>query len=278
MRPCLIALLIVVAAPVADAAPPETWRDPLTGVEFIRVARGCFKMGVPERAFASDHADVHDRAKAEMPQHEVCLDGFWMARTELTEAQWQAVVPGQTSRAPATSLPAVDRSWQDIQSFLARLNSQSVATSGRGRFGPFRLPTEAEWERACRAGRDAQDKLGSATELSERAWMSVGAGEYTSRKRLSRVQQVGGKLPNAWGFFDMLGNAWEWVQDGYVADAYRRHGLFNPVQEGDGGRRVIRGGSIRTSPWLTRCESRAWLGDTDRMDSVGFRLVFSEER
>jgi len=84
---------------------------------------------------------------------------------------------------------------------------------------------------------------------------------------------AGGKAANAWGLHDMLGNAWEWVADGYQADAYTRHALFNPLHVVSDGRRVIRGGSIRTSGWMLRCERRGWLPASDRMDTVGLRLA-----
>jgi formylglycine-generating enzyme required for sulfatase activity len=168
----------------------ETWREPVTGMEFVRILPGEFMMG-------SEYEDSRYKPINERPVHRVTLDGFWLARYEVTQGQWKAVM----GRLPAyckkrgDNYPVDDVSWRAAQKFIQRLSRISKNT--------FRLPTEAEWEYACRAGTTG-DRYG---ELDEIAWYRENSSNST--------HPVGQKSPNAWGLFDMLGNANEWVQDWY---------------------------------------------------------------
>jgi len=272
MLPRLV-LMVGFSCTAALAQDARSWIDASTGIEFVRIEKGCFSMGLPPKTFADENSDLEYRARTEAPDHQVCLDAYWLARHEVTEGQWQAVMGSRRSPRSAEH-PVTDVSWDEAQVFLNKLNQLSVAGGGRRR---FRLPTEAEWERACRAGAPAQRSSIGWDKLYDKAWFSSNYGDSSGR-RLAGLMPVGGKAANAWGLHDMLGNAWEWVADGYQADAYTRHALFNPLHVVSDGRRVIRGGSIRTSGWMLRCEMRGWLQASDRMDTVGLRLATEDER
>lgn len=251
-------------------AEPPVWNEPKTGMSFIQLPKGCFKMGAekpqppqPDPFWESVGFRPHI-SEDELPVHEVCLDSFWIGRTEVTTAEW-AQVMGEPPPADGT-LPVVRVSARSAREFAARYS----ASDPEGR--QFRLPTEAEWEYACRAagGRDI-DPFGETT--GEMAW---------HRSRVDGVQAVGQLKPNVQGIHDMLGNAWEWVEDVYRKDAYGRHSLYNPVVAGAKSgalpERVLRGGSVRTENVQTRCAMRSYAPDDYATELTGFRLVMKEKR
>jgi formylglycine-generating enzyme required for sulfatase activity len=138
----------------------------------------------------------------EKPVHQVTIkESFYMGRYEVTQAEWQQVMGTNPSYLRGDRLPVEQVSWNDVQSFLTKLNE-------RGDRFKYRLPSEAEWEYACRAGR-TRDHAG---DLNKMAW-------YVENSRL-RTHAVGLKQPNAWGLTDMLGNVWEWCAD-YYHENYR---------------------------------------------------------
>jgi formylglycine-generating enzyme required for sulfatase activity len=169
---------------------------------------------------------------------------------------------GQDERIADPSRPAAGVSWEQAQTFVARLNKLA------GPLQLFRLPTEAEWEAACRAGRKEAADPPSA-EVFQLAWFSG------TNRSLSEPAPVGTLKPNASGLHDMLGNVWEWVEDTYRPDAYAQHGLFNPVITGAGRQRVIRGGSYRSEANQMRCGNRAFYAENDTLPQIGFRLVMT---
>ena len=259
-----VAVLLLAVMVPSQAA--EVWVDPNTGMEFVAIPKGCFQMGLPETAFANEEgASFQQRVRAEMPQHEVCIDAFWMGRFEVKVAEWQKVM-GQQPSSEAANAPVSGVRWEDADAFARRL------TELAGGSARFRLPTEAEWEYACRAGTPAVTQIPGRDDLNDRAWFSspyaMSAGE-----RLKSVQPVGQKAPNAFGLNDMLGNVWEWVQDTYRPDAYAHHTLYNPVVTGPEQTQVIRGGGLRTDRRMTRCEARAWMPTQETQDTIGLRLV-----
>lgn len=244
----------------------EVWNEPNTGMEFVAVPKGCFQMGLPATAFANEERESFQRrVRTEMPQHEVCVDAFWMGRYEVKVAEWQKVM-GQRQSSETTNAPVTGVRWDEAVAFAGRLTALSGANAR------FRLPTEAEWEYACRAGAPAVTRSPGRDELDDKAWFSspyaMSAGD-----RHKSVQPVGQKAVNAFGLNDMLGNAWEWVQDTYRPDAYTRHSLYNPVITGPEKTQVIRGGGLRTDRRMTRCETRAWMPSQETQDTIGLRLV-----
>ena len=258
------AALCLDAAAADQARAPAPWKDPETGMEFVQVPKGCFLMGnakavafreeFPGLPLSNQDIPFDD----ELPQHEVCVDAFWMARFEVRADQWQRIMGGSAKRADA---PAAKVTWQQANAFAARLTERS---GGKHR---FRLPTEAEWEYACRAG--AKDEIvPKQGELADVAWYGI---EPTGLQ--NETQAVGKLGANAFGLHDMLGNVWEWVQDSYEADGYATHGLFGPVVDTTSPNRVIRGASYRSQPLHVRCAKRAYYAPGESLNTIGLRLV-----
>lgn len=266
------ALALAAASGSARAAPSAdnpTVKDPLSGITFVRMAKGCYQMGVPADAFADQDGAFRRRVeRTEGPVHEACIDEFWIARHEITEAQWRAVM-GPRPGAGADDLPVSGTSWQEAVAFTARLSERA---------GPgwrYRLPTEAEWEYACRAGSAPVTALPDRGRMDGVAWYSSPYGRASAGKRPRNPQPAGRMSGNAAGLHDMLGNVWEWTLDAYADDAYRRHALFNPRIDSaaHGVSRTARGGSIRSDIRWMRCEARTSLDAETRLDTVGFRVV-----
>ncbi len=187
------------------------------------------------------------------PAHKVRISRwFEMGKYEVTQGQWQAVMGNNPSGFKGTSLPVENVSWEDAQNFISRLN-------GRNDGYVYRLPTEAEWEYACRAGTTG-DYAGN---LYEMAWYENNSGNQT--------HPVGQKKPNAWGLYDMHGNVWEWVQDWY--DSYSGKVETDPQGSSTRSGRVNRGGGwISTAAY---CRSAVRRNDSPgyRDANLGFRLV-----
>ena len=261
---CFSLLLCLAAMSVLAA---ETWQEPVTGMEFVSLPKSCFKMGVPADAFPDEKGNYfyNRRIKLEKPQHEVCLDAFWIGRYEVKSSEWHKVM-GEGAAPGELDKPMTGITREQASEFARRLTE---ASGGGVR---FRLPTEAEWEYACRAGAPATLSVPYYSDLDDKAWYASPYGKQDGT-RLSVVQQVGLKKPNAFGLHDMLGNAWEWVQDAYLPDAYARHALYNPVVVGQDENHTIRGGGVRSGRAMIRCETRAWLPRDETQDTVGLRLV-----
>lgn len=266
MRRILIPTLTICVQAWCESQAAETWVDPAAGIAFVKVAKACFRMGVPAEGFPEAIGTLKARLAAERPEHEVCLDPFWIARTEVTWRQWHAVMGG-TATADLENRPVTGVTWQQAREFAASLSAAVPRVT-------FRLPTEAEWEHACRAGTPAVLRSPYLNELDDVAWYSSPYGSAKPASRITAVQAVATKRANGFGLFDMLGNAWEWVEDGYAEDSYARHSLYNPVVRlKHGNRRVIRGGGIRTDRGMVRCETRGWMPAEITDATLGFRLV-----
>ncbi len=229
---------------------PVAFEDPL-GVRFVLVPTGTFEMGSSRR---------RSTERYEWPQHEVTLGPFYMATTETTHGTWEAVMGSNIFDFSDRSLPARNVSWSDCRRFLDALNQRG--------YGTYRLPTEAEWEYACRANSAEPWFFGNdETKLHEYAWFESNSGQ--------RVHPGGGRKPNAWGLYDVYGNVMEWCADS-------RHSSYVGapvdgtawVDHGDG-YRIVRGGSSRSSALRARSASRNWQREGDRFNDVGFRLVRS---
>lgn len=232
---------------------PESNTLVIAGIEFVRVPAGSFQMGSPETE--------PKRVEDEGPSRTVRLDKpFWMSKYEITQGQWKAVMGDN----PATfkkgdDYPVETVSWFDCQRFVQRLNSRNSET--------FRLPTEAEWEYACRAGSQAAFGFGSAAEeLTEYAWYE-GNSAGTSHR-------VGQKKPNAWGLHDMHGNVYEWCQDCW-RESYAGlpgDGSAYAISDPDA-HRVRRGGSWEKPAHNCRSAFRGSAHPDNQRSDVGLRLV-----
>jgi formylglycine-generating enzyme required for sulfatase activity len=227
-------------------------------MEFVRIEPGSFLMGAPP-------ADRCARG-IEQPRTEVTLtQGFWLARYVVTQGQWEAVM-GARPWADKEHVvqhpdhPAVYVSWDAVQEFVQTLNVAS--------YEHYRLPSEAEWEYACRAGTRTRWSHG-------RDWMRLHRYAWCAHNTwdagLRHAQPVGRKEPNPWGLCDMHGNVWEWCQDGL--EAYPEEGRLDPRAAAEGPVRVYRGGSFYCSFTYARSSARGshWSGYSHF--DVGFRLA-----
>ena len=190
------------------------------------------------------------------PKHEVTLTkAFWLGRTEVTQAQWEAVMGKNSSWFKGKDLPVEHLSWKEATEFCGRLNAQGLLPTG----WKWALPTEAQWEYACRAG-TAGDYAG---DLDEIAWYAKNSGRKT--------HSVAAKKPNAWGLFDMHGNLWEWCADWY--GYYPTASVTDPTGPDAGLFRVYRGGDWNCFSSFCRSANRGWHLPGTRCDSGGFRIA-----
>jgi formylglycine-generating enzyme required for sulfatase activity len=191
-------------------------------------------------------------------QHEVELTrGFWLGETQVTQLVWQAVMGSNPSRYPGTDRPVEQVSWDDCQKFLSRVNGLQADLQ-------LRLPTEAEWEYACRAGTTGATWLGenSVAVLNRIAW-------YSSEKLLT--QPVKQKEANPWGMYDMFGNVWEWCSDWY--QQHDDSPAVDPAGPATGEARVARGHSFEPEMIPPRAGHRGAWSPHERDKSRGFRLA-----
>jgi formylglycine-generating enzyme required for sulfatase activity len=199
-------------------------------------------------------------SELEEPVHQVTISRtFRLGKYPVTQAQWEAVMGANPSQFRGADRPVEQVTWNDCQAFLARLNA-----TGRGR---FRLPTEAEWEYACRAGTTGRFCCGDDEDhFGDFAWFSANSEGQT--------QPVGLKRPNAWGLHDMHGNVWEWCQDWY--GDYGPEPVTDPPGASVGliSARVFRGGCWRGGPDYAASAHRGGRGATFRGGILGLRLVF----
>jgi len=232
----------------------DTYRDPTTGMEFVFVKGGCFEMG----------DTFGDGYGYEKPVHEVCVNGLWMGKYEVTQGQWERVIADNPSNFKGgDNYPVEQVSWNDVQGFVQRLNQMS----GKN----HRLPTEAEWEYAARSGGKREKWSGTSNEdeIGGYAWYSANA--------IGRTQPVGQKRPNGLGLYDMSGNAREWCQDLFGAEYYKTSPRNNPQGPGSGQGRVLREGGSGSVAWYLRASYRTGFDPSRRTGQQGFRLVFSAE-
>jgi WD40 repeat protein/serine/threonine protein kinase len=220
--------------------------------EFVSVPPGSFRMGSNE-------------ASEEKPIREVRISkAFWMQVTEVTQGQWRVAMDQNPSNFKGNDLPVEQVSWEDCQEFLGRLNGGKDAGL-RGRI--FDLPTEAEWEYACRAGSTTRWCSGDdESGVGGCAWYEGNSGRKT--------HPVGQMTPNRWGLFDMHGNVWEYCKDWY--GFYAGTIGDDPAGPPSGLSRTLRGGSWSNNAHQTRSASRCGIGTVSRYYDVGLRLVLRE--
>lgn len=226
-----------------------SWTESLTGMEFVRVPGGCFKMGSP--------ANESDRDSDEGPVHEVCVDPFSMGKYEATQGQWHKVMGTNPAKFKhGDNYPVEQVGWNDVQEFIRTLNRQTGKT--------FRLPTEAEWEYVCRSG-GKKEKYCGGDNVDALAWYDKNSG--------GKTHPVGQKQANNLGLYDMSGNVYEWCQDWYDSGYYGKSPLQNPQGPSSGSNRVGRGGSWFNRPGDVRSAFRGRSDPGYRYNYLGFRLV-----
>ena len=267
---------------------PPTWkvvtvsgRDPLVALaavapmKFRKLPGGTFEMGSP--------ANEKDRSDDER-LHSVEVSAFELAETEVTNAQWKAVMgtsPSNCDYGCADNQPVQTVTWVMAVEYLNKLTAHENTglTACYEQTGDdwawiqgctgYRLPTEAEWEYAARAGTKTAYSFGDApAKLGEYAWFTENSGDKT--------HPVGEKLPNPWELHDMHGNVWEWVWDRYdykYGDNDNDKVTRDPRGPQNGDRRVLRGGSFRLVPGGLRSAFRYWVGPTHAYGNNGFRCA-----
>lgn len=252
--PAIVAKVVAPAVSPASS-PPKILLEGLTKAEFVKISAGKFQMG-------SDPGEK-GRKEDEGPVHPVVLDEFWLGRTLVTWQTWKRVMGDYPKGVfdPELALHPVERvSWNMVQKFIERLNKYAKGAK------LFRLPTEAEWEYAARAGTQSVYFFsGGIDVLGEYAWIKTNSEEQT--------HPVATKKPNPWGLYDMLGNVWEWTADGYVAEFYQSSCEKNPRGPDELERKCLRGGCWRSVTRECRCANRMQVSGKLVSDMVGFRLV-----
>lgn len=217
----------------------------------IRVEGGTFTMGAT--------SEMKNPSKNEKPKHQVTLSSYFIGETEVTNALWDAVM-GTKSDARFAYYPKSDVNWYNCWEFIQKLN---ILTGKR-----FRLPTEAEWEFAARGGNKSRHTQYSGSDnIDEVAWYRDGVDDKDSHP-------VGLKKANELGLYDMCGNVSEWCQDNY--GEYTRKAQINPTGTDKGTKKVMRGGSFRSSPCT--CSTR-WAQESTEKNlgyCLGFRLALSD--
>ena len=244
--------------------------DPTTGMAFLYIKGGCYSMGDSKG----------DGATNEKPFHKVCVDDFYMGTYEVTNAQFRKYRPNHDSGTyeglslNGESQPAVNISWEDAVGFSTWIGD---ATGKR-----YRLPTEAEWEYAARAGTKTSNYWG---DKDDDACGYANVSDLAAKKKWPKwvnlncddgfavTAPVGSFKPNAFGLYDMMGNAWEWVNDWYDDKYYAKSPKTNPPGPMTGQYRVLRGGSWFYFPWNISASYRFRFEPGIPYFNYGFRLV-----
>ena len=222
------------------------------GMEFVLIPAGEFKMGSP--------SSEEGRCDEEGPVHKVTIDkAYYMGKHEVIQKQWREVMGSNPSESKGNNNPVESVSWNDAQDFVKKLNEKEGTNK-------YRLPSEAEWEYAARAGTTTRYSFGDdESNLADYAWYGYNSGR--------EIHPVGQKLPNSWGLYDMHGNVWEWVQDDWHS-SYESAPTDGSAREDDGAIRwALRGGGFYSDPWGCRSAARAGPDPGSRSGNLGFRLL-----
>jgi len=230
-------------------------------LEMVKIKAGTFMMGSPEGELGRSGDET---------QHQVTLTkDYWLGKFEVTQAQWQAVMSNNPSHFKGDNRPVECVRWNEAKEFCDKLNEKCAGKLPAGY--KFDLPTEAQWEYACRAGtttalnngKNLTDEKYNCENLAEVAW-------YDYQNKENQTHQVGQKRPNNWGLYDMHGNVWEWCRDRYGSYSGDE---TDPVGPSSGSGRVVRGGSWGDGAQLCRSANRSNCDPADRSDDLGFRLA-----
>ena len=243
----LVLFLVLPGVTMAQEGPKASYANGVLTVngvryEMVSIPGGTFQMG-------SNSGDANEK-----PVHSVTINSFYIGKTEVTQGLWQALMGENPSNfKKGNNYPVEQVSYDDCIKFINKLNDLTD--------GSFRLPTEAEWEYACRAGTSG-DSYG---DLDAIAWYADTSGAET--------HAVGKKQPNAWGLYDMLGNVWEWCRDWYDENFYSNSPAQNTKGPAAGSGRVVRGGSWGVVAGDVRSANRGGSEPGNRGHGIGFRLA-----
>jgi formylglycine-generating enzyme required for sulfatase activity len=227
------------------------------------VQTGTFLMGSP--------ATEPDREADEGPPMQVTFTrSFFVGKTEVTQADYLAVMSNNPSFFLGNLQRPVEQvTWAEANQYCALLTERERQAGRIDHQWVYRLPTEAEWEYACRAGATTRYSFGddlTEIRLGNYGWFEANAGNAT--------QPVAVKIPNPWGLFDMHGNVWEWCADWY-ASAYPGGSRVNPTGPASGVNKVLRGGAYNSSRLLCRSANRHYALPAERLPNIGFRVVLA---
>ena len=230
--------------------------------------KGRFMMGSPGNESARD---------GDEKQHQVTLtEGFWLGKYEVTQKEWEDVMGNNPSnfKTSGKRAPVEQVSWEEAKEFCKRLNERERKAGRLPKGYEYSLPTEAQWEYACRAGTETPFAFGSS--LSSRQANFDGNYPYGGASKgpyLEKTTEVGSYSPNAWGLYDMHGNVYEWCEDWY--GDYPAGPVTNPSGPPSGSSRVLRGGSWDDRALPCRSASRSRSAPSSRRNDIGFRLALS---
>lgn len=291
MRTYLFLALMIVFASIASAQTPQQIDNSL-GMKLVLIPSGQFTMGSAPGDLQSDDDEKQFQVSISKP--------FYMGATEVTQGQYQKVMGLNPSsfkdskdNAGSANRPVEQVSWEDAVEFCKRL---SMMPDEKQNKRVYRLPTEAQWEYACRAGQKGPFGFDSGTgELGQFAWFANNSGdkpidsqevwkatkeeldEYLKvlKENRCRTQPVAQKKPNAWGLYDMHGNVWEWCADWY--SDYPKGQATDPSGPQKGTDRVVRGGGFHFQSQDCRSAERHGSFPANRVDDLGFRVVVAND-
>jgi formylglycine-generating enzyme required for sulfatase activity len=255
----------------------SNWTVPDYNIEMIWIAPGCFQMGSPSSESGRDDDD-------EM-QHRVTLTrGYWLGKYEVTQGQWQAVMGNNPSsfKNAGSNAPVEQVTWEDAQAFCRKLTQKERAVGRLPSGYEYTLPTEAQWEYACRAGATTAygwgNEEGGLYQYGNYCDSSNTDGldwqDKSHNDGYDKTAPVGRYKPNAWGLYDMHGNVWEWCYDWY--DGKNSSGaITDPKGPASGTYRVFRGGCWLNYSDGCRSADRSCFAPSDRCYNLGFRLALS---
>jgi formylglycine-generating enzyme required for sulfatase activity len=267
------------STPAADSTPGkeagQMRNDNSLTMKLVWCPPGKFKMGSPE-------SEVK-RANNEAPQVDVTLTkGVWLGKFEVTQGLWESLMgttpwKGKTAVQEGEDYPATYLNSEDAFQFCRKLTDVERKAGRLTEAWEYTLPTEAQWEYACRAGTTTRFSFGDdASELSHYAWFGRFYGEDGKQNEIGELypHEVGQKKPNPWGLHDMHGNVWEWCRDWYAVQV---EGGADPAGPAKGSERVIRGGSFVEQSVVSRSARRegpmAAKRNNGRQSYVGFRVA-----
>jgi len=232
---------------------------------FIRIEGGTFTMGSPETEFFRNDDEV---------QRQVTLSSFQMSIFPVTQREYQLIMGANPSHYKSDNLPVESVSWFDAVEYCNRRSQREGLTpvytirgTGNNRTvtwnrnaNGYRLPTEAEWEYACRAGTTSPFNTGYTI-----------AGQANFNESVNRTTPAGNYPANPWGLFDMHGNVWEWCWDWY--GVYASGAQTNPIGAASGTSRIVRGGSLADPAFDIRSSCREAIEPSGKYNNIGFRVV-----
>jgi len=260
-RVFLIVLLFILHGPLRA----EGFTSPF-GQTFVRISAGEFVMGTQHFELLAKEVTPERLAnlKKELPPHKVIISqDFYLATTEITQGLWLQIMGYKTGkkkrwqREDWAQLPVSRVDWDSAHDFIEQVNEMDDQYH-------YRLPTEAEWEYAARAGTTGLRPFDLA-EMEKYAWVRNNSGD--------KPMPVATLEPNAWGLYDMVGNVWEWVEDSFDREYYHVSAVLDPKGPKPARRKVMRGGSYHCTPERARAGIRGSVVRDRSLSVLGFRLA-----